>query len=391
MFFLCLIFIIITIFSIGLPVDYIIETDNPDNPLEITYFEIILKYSTYPAIFIGFFACIITLFYFRKIHYYDISPIHIIIEKTDINKQISTNEYNLINYFIEKFDTTLDEIKNEKVNSGQKINLFLIESSDNYIKNYFSELDKSLSYWSNSVKKYPFFEISFYTILMFLFTFFYLPLFIITKFTFIEELIIGIICNSCLTILLLSVLRKMRYLSRIVSFRDIINITIGYTLENKVFKNINEYLFSYEQHSNIDKFNENLERILNDLNIWYRFITLTYYPNKSLNRIIEYEKLIFNLEDLSRNLELFKDLKTKINDEYLRIILNNNIIENDRLKEKFKIKNNIINNYIGILENKINIKNEKKQDISSRKSDLFSIIALLISFLTFFLKVFNFI
>jgi len=140
----------------------------------------------------------------------------------------------------------------------------------------------------------------------------------------------------------------------------------------------------------IDKFNENLEIILNDLNTWYRFITLTYYPIKSLNRILEYQKLIFNLEDLSRNLELFKDLKTKINDEYLRIILNKDIIENDRLKEKFKIKNNIINNYIGVLENKINIKNEKKQDISSRKSDLFSIIALLISFLTFFLKVFNF-
>jgi len=143
-----------------------------------------------------------------------------------------------------------DEINNENSNSGQKIDLFQIESSDNYIKNYFIELDKSLSYWSNFAKKYHFFEISFYTILMSLFTFFYLPLFITSKSTFIEELIIGIICNSCLTILLLSVLRKMRYLSRIVNFRDIFNIISRYTLENKVFKNINEYLFSYEHHSN---------------------------------------------------------------------------------------------------------------------------------------------
>ena len=34
-------FLIITIFLIGLPVEFIIETDNPDDPFEITNFEII--------------------------------------------------------------------------------------------------------------------------------------------------------------------------------------------------------------------------------------------------------------------------------------------------------------------------------------------------------------
>lgn len=82
MLFLSMFFLIITIFSIGLPVDFIIEMDNPEDPFEITNFEIINNYSSYPALFIGFFAVILILFYFQKIQYYDISSMHIIIEKT---------------------------------------------------------------------------------------------------------------------------------------------------------------------------------------------------------------------------------------------------------------------------------------------------------------------
>lgn len=391
MLFLSMFFLIITIFSIGLPVDFIIEMDNPEDPFEITNFEIINNYSSYPALFIGFFAVILILFYFRKIQYYDISSMHIIIEKTRINEWINTNEDKLINYFIEKFDKTFDEIKNENYTSEQKINLYQIESSDNYIKKYFNELDKSLSYWSRSIKNHVFFETSFYVILLFIITIFYLPLVIATEYSFIEKLIIGIICNSYFSIHILFILRKMRYLSRIIVFKEIINFSSVYILEDKVFNNFNDYLFSFEENLNIGKFNENLKKILHDLNLWYRFITLNYYPIKSLNRIIEYEKLIFNFRDLSRNLELFKDLKTKINDEYMRIILNKKVIEDDRMKEDFKLKNNIINNYIAILENKITNIDEKKHELSSKRSDIFSIFAFTISILTFFMKIFNFI
>lgn len=384
-------FLIFTIFLIGLPVEFLIETDNPENPFEITNFEIINNYSTYPALFIGFFAAILVIFYFRKIQDYNISSIPNIIEKKRINEWINTNEDKLINYFVGKFDKTLDEIKNENYNSEQEINLFRIESSDNYIKKFFKELDKSLSYWSRSIKNHKFFEISFYVFLMFIITIFYLPLVIATESSFIDKLIIGIICNSYSSILILIILRKMLYLSRIICFREIINFSSVFILENEVFNNINDYLSSYEQNLNIDTFNENLKNILHDLNIWFRFITLNYYPIKSLNRIIEYEKLIFNTRDLSRNLELFKNLKTKINDEYMRIILNKKVIEDDSMKEDFVLKNNIINNYIGILENKITIKNEKKLGLSSKRADIFSIFAFIISILTFFLKILNFI
>jgi len=109
-----------------------------------------------------------------------------------------------------------------------------------------------------------------------------------------------------------------------------------------------------------NEFQIDISKILKELNDWYELYYCIYYNNRELNSLLlEFKDSFPDIQEQEAYLMVFFHLKIKINDYHYRTKTFSNLTEEEN---EFKRINDIIQNYIDLLEFNIKSFSEKAKE-----------------------------